>query len=439
MRPSSEPPLTNRRPATGGRAWIVAAAAMFICGWGGNQFTPLLSMYRAVNEYSATVVDALLGAYVIGLAPALLIGGPLSDRRGRRPLVLAGLGASGLGSAALAAGGLRSLPGAALGFLAAGRLLSGIAVGLGMAVGTAWLVELTVSGGRSPATGARRASLSLTAGFGLGAGVAGVLAQWSPGRESVPYLVHLLLCGIVIASVLRWGLDTRTRRDEGSIWSRFRVPALQTRRFRRLVLPMAPWVFGAAGVAYAIVPQALAHRMGHWYLLYATALTVATLGAGVLVQPIARRLDHPSRPRAMVAAMVAMTAGVSLAAAAVAADSPWLGAASAVALGSAYGVALIAGLLEIQRLTAPSERAALTGVYYALAYVGFLLPTALAVAGRWVSTSSELAIMVVVCLACTLVIGTTRSGPGDGGDAVEPAREATDLETTAARQSILSS
>lgn len=429
----------DRKEVVSSRIWILAAAAMFVCGWGGNQFTPLLSMYREVNGYPATVVDALLGAYVVGLAPALLIGGPLSDRRGRRPLVVVGLASSGLGSAALAAGGLRSLSGEALGFLAAGRLLSGIAVGLGMAVGTAWLIDLTVSGGRSPATGARRASLSLTAGFGLGAGVAGVLAQWSPARESVPYLVHFLLTAIIIASVWVWGPDGRPRRTEGSIWSRLRVPALRSERFRRLVLPMAPWVFGAAGVAYAIVPQAMAHRMGRWYLMYATALTVATLGAGVLVQPVARRLDHPSRPRAMVAAMVAMTAGVSLAALAVAADSPWLGAAAALALGSAYGVALIAGLLEVQRLTVPSERAALTGVYYALAYVGFLLPTALAVAGRWMSTSCELAIMVVVCLACTLMIGTAGSGSGATGDPVDPTVGTADLETTPARQSILSS
>jgi hypothetical protein len=28
------------------RNWQAAAAAVFVCGWGGNQFTPLLVMYR---------------------------------------------------------------------------------------------------------------------------------------------------------------------------------------------------------------------------------------------------------------------------------------------------------------------------------------------------------------------------------------------------------
>ncbi len=384
-------------------AWAVASAAMFMCGWGGNQFTPLLSMYRAVNGYSATVVDALLGAYVLGLAPALLVGGPLSDRHGRRRVMLAGLTASGLGSTSLAVG--------ALPFLAAGRLLCGVAVGLGMAVGTSWVTELTVARGRSQATGARRASLSLTAGFGIGAGVAGVLAQWSPHPETVPYLVHLAFTVAVLAAVARWCAETRPAGSDVRLADRLRTPSVRHPRFRRLVLPMAPWVFGAAGVAYAIVPQSMAPRMGHWSLIYATALTVVTLGAGVLVQPLGRRLDHLSRPRAILAAMVALTGGIVVAAISVALDSPWFGALAALVLGASYGVALVAGLLEIQRTARPEELPALTGVYYALSYVGFLLPTALAVAGRWMHTDLELGVLAAVALACTGVIMTGRRLP----------------------------
>ncbi|HET9077944.1 MAG TPA: MFS transporter, partial [Acidimicrobiales bacterium] len=283
--------------------WAVAGAAMFSCAWGGNQFTPLLTMYRQLNGYSAVVVDALLGAYVLGLAPALLAGGPLSDRRGRRPVMLVGLLSSGLGSTALAVG---TLP-----FLTAGRLLSGIAVGLGMAVGTSWVTELTVAGGRSPATGARRASLCLTAGFGVGAGVAGVLAQWGPQPETVPYLVHLAVLVVVLAAVARRGEETRPAgAASAGPGAGLRLASLRHPRFRRLVLPMAPWVFGAAGVAYAVLPQAMAGRVGHWALIYATALTVVTLGAGVLIQPVARRLDHAHRPRAILVAMVVVTTGV---------------------------------------------------------------------------------------------------------------------------------
>ena len=53
------------------RSWIAVAAAMFCCGWGGNQFTPLLVMYRETAGYSVLTVDEFLGAYVVGLALSL--------------------------------------------------------------------------------------------------------------------------------------------------------------------------------------------------------------------------------------------------------------------------------------------------------------------------------------------------------------------------------
>ncbi len=392
----------SRRPA-----WAIAAAAMFVCGWGGNQFTPLLTMYRQANGYPATVVDALLGAYVLGLAPALLAGGPLSNRYGRRPVVMVGLASSALGSASLAV--------AALPFLAAGRLLSGMAVGLGMAAGTSWVAELTVTSGRSRSTGARRASLALTAGFGIGAGVAGALAQWGPWPESLPYLVQLAVA-VVVLSAVSGCADVRPDVPAEARSLRLRIPSIGHPRFRRLVVPMAPWVFGTAGVAYAIVPQTMAPRVGHWALIYATVLTVATLGSGVLIQPLARRLDHSHRPRAILAAMVAVSAGIAVAAMAVALRSPWWGAAAAVVLGGAYGVALVAGLVEVQRSSRPEDRAALTGVYYALSYIGFLLPTAVALAGRWFSTAMELAALSALALVCTLVILASRGMPPAGSE-----------------------
>ena len=67
--------------------WMRVSAALFAVAWGGNEFTPLLVMYRQIDQMSALSVNVLLGAYVLGIVPALLLGGPLSDRYGRRPLL----------------------------------------------------------------------------------------------------------------------------------------------------------------------------------------------------------------------------------------------------------------------------------------------------------------------------------------------------------------
>jgi len=47
---------------------------------------------------------------------------------------------------------------------------------------------------------------------------------------------------------------------------------------------------------------------------------------------------------------------------------------AAVVLGAAYGIAIVAGLLELQRLAKPEDLAATTGLYYVWRTSGFCSP-----------------------------------------------------------------
>ena len=434
---------TARRPASrpaappgGGRPWIRVAAAMFAAGWGGNQFTPLLLMYRRLGGYSAVTVDAFLAAYVLGLVPGLLVAGSASDRYGRRPLLVAGTAASLVASAVLSAGAAGELP------IYAGRFLTGIAVGIAMAVGTSWLKELSQAPHdpqAEPGSGARRASLSLTAGFGLGAGVAGALAQWGPLPMVSPYVVHILVIAPILFALVR-APETRPRSTAvTSLWADLKVPAASHRRFLRVVVPMAPWVFGSAGIAYAVMPQLVGSRLGHWSLAYATLLTVATLGTGVLVQPLAKRLDSASTARAVVVSMVLMSAGMGVCAWNAAVRSPWLGLGGAMLLGAAYGVAIVSGLLEIQRMVTPDDLAGLTGVYYALTYTGFLLPAVLAALAAAVSyTAMLLGLTALAVLSLVTVMAGSRRTRGSlivaSSAALRDARAAVEREQARQRR-----
>ncbi|TMR20783.1 MFS transporter [Nonomuraea zeae] len=375
---------------------------MFACGWGGNQFTPLLLMYRRLGGYSALSVDAFLGAYVVGLVPGLLLAGPVSDRRGRRPVLVAGTVASALASLVLCFGGQGAWA------IYAGRLVTGVAVGIAMSVGSSWVKEL--SAGPDGGLPARRAALCLTAGFGLGAGVAGAVAQWGPWPMVSPYAVHLLLTVAIPVLLLRVP-ETRPplARAAGSLrgllaalMSDLRVPAPARRRFRLVVLPMAPWVFGSAGLAYAVMPQLVGSRAGDWGLAYATGLTVLTLGMGVAVQPVAKRL----RGGAPVAAMAVMLLGAVPCAANAVVLSTWLAAAAAAVLGAGYGIAVVSGLLEIQRMAGADDLAGLTGLYYLLAYAGFLLPAVLAALSAWLSYPVMLSAVAAAALICLGLVVT---------------------------------
>ncbi|MBN9111226.1 MAG: MFS transporter [Pseudonocardia sp.] len=396
------------------RAWLAVAAAMFCCGWGGNQFTPLLIMYRDAAGYSVLTVDAFLGAYVVGVVPTLLLAGRLCARRGRRPLMLAGTAASLLASVLLALGETGPVP------IFAGRFATGTAVAIAMAVGSTWVKELSeppyddVPAG----TGARRAALSLTLGFGLGAGVAGVLAQWGPLPMELPYIVHGVLT--VVALTLLSRAPETVPGGTGT-----HVPPLRAARhprFLRVVLPMAPWIFGSAGVAYAIMPQLVGDRLGSWGLAYSTLLTVATLLTGAAVQPIAKRLDRRTDARAVVMSMIVMSGGLAFSVVAAVERSPWLALGAAIVLGAAYGVAVVAGLLEIQRLARPEDLAGLTGVYYALAYIGFLLPTVLAVAAHVVGYPWLLGALVVIAVAGTVTIAASGRSHLPVAETSSPAR-----------------
>jgi hypothetical protein len=399
-------------------AWRAAAAAVFVCGWGGNQFTPLLVMYRGAG-YSALTVNALLGAYVVGLVPGLLLAAALSERWGRRRVVIAGVLASLVASLLLAAGPL------GVAWIAVGRFVTGTAVAVAMAVGTTWVLELSRAAGADPGTGARRGAMWLTLGFAAGPGVAGLLAQCGPLPMVFPYTVHAALALAVLPflpGVAETGLGDA--RGSGSRFAGVRHP-----RFLRVVVPMAPWIFGAAGVAYAIMPQLVGERLGSWGLAYSTLLTVCTLGAGALIQPVAKRLDTSTSARAVAVSMVVMSAGLAVSTIAAVVRSPIVALVAAVALGAAYGIAVVSGLLELQRLARPGELAMLTGVYYVLAYVGFLLPTLLALLSRVASYPVLLAGLALVALAGTAVVlrysrsdlpAASRSDGISGGDRPDP-------------------
>jgi MFS family permease len=357
------------------RPWVAVAIAVGCIGWGGNQFTPLLIAYAQNAGYSRVDVDILLGAYVLGLVPGLLVASALSDRHGRRRVMLVGVVSSALGSLTLAVGDVLGFPA-----LFAGRMFSGLAVGIAMAVGSAWITELSRPpyDDGSPGAGARRASICLSLGFALGPLSAGLLAALAPLPLVLAYLLHAALCLPALWAVGRRTIETRGAVVARSMVERLKVPVAGHRRFVRVVFPMAPWIFGSAAIAYAIVPALVADELGSWALLYTAGLTVITLLCGVLVQPIARRLDDRSSARAIVVSMVLMAMGVFAAVGTALTRSAVMALLVAMLLGCAYGIAIVSGLLEIQRIARPDELAGISGVYYSLAYLGFLLPAVLA-------------------------------------------------------------
>src|SRR5215208_6754624 len=156
------PALGDARPA----ARVAATAALFGVGWGANQFAPLLLVYHRDLGVGEATLEAIFGVYALGLIPGLLIGGPLSDRVGRRAVVLPAAALSVLAT------GLLMLGGQSIAALFAGRLLAGI--------------------------------------------VSGAVAQWAPAPTVLPYLPHLLLMVVVLQLLRTAPADARSAGSAGS-------------------------------------------------------------------------------------------------------------------------------------------------------------------------------------------------------------------------------
>jgi MFS family permease len=260
-----------------------------------------------------------------------------------------------------------------------GRFAAGVCSGAAFASGTAQIKELS-SAPYDPSAGeqagARRAAIALSGGFGLGALVAGLVAQWAPDPLVVAYLPHLIVMAITMPLLIGAPETIVSRQPVPDLRTILRVPSAGHTRFRRIVAPAAPWVFAAPSISFAVLPGLVSHQTGSFEVGFAALIAGLTLAVGVLIQPLARRLDAVGDVRGTLTGLTAVTAGVVLGA--------WCG----------YGLCLVSGLLEIQRLASHEDLASLTAVFYALTYIGFAAPIVLAELERLTSAT-----VLLVCVA----------------------------------------
>ena len=150
--------VTRRSP----RAWIRIAFAMFAVGWGANQFSPMLIVYRHELRLTAGEVAGLFLVYALTLIPGLLIGGPRLGPVRPRAVVWPFVALSPLAELLLVLGP-RSLA-----LLAVGRALAGLCSGVVFGAATAWVQDVSPDEGPSSGPGnglsVRRSALALPPG-----------------------------------------------------------------------------------------------------------------------------------------------------------------------------------------------------------------------------------------------------------------------------------
>ena len=169
---------------------------------------------------------------------------------------------------------------------------------------------------------------------------------------------------------------------------------------------MAPWVFAAPAIAFALLPSVVGAQHATDGLALVAVITALTAFAGVLIQPLGRRLDaSPRGNRAATVGLVAVAAGLGLGAYTAHAQELWLLVPCAIVLGCAYGLCLVGGLVEVQRMAGPDGLARLTAHYYALTYLGFAAPYLLALGAHVAGYAALLSAASALALATAALVG----------------------------------
>ena len=253
------------------------AAALLASGWAANHFVALLPAYRAQLELSSAQVASAFGVYACGLLPGLLRGGPLSDRLGRRAVLLPGGLLLVVGTLVLLLGRERFAA------LLAGRLLVGLGAGAVFSAGSAWMLGL---GG---ARASQRTGIALSLGFGLGPLASGAIGVGTGAPTSAPYLLllPLLASALAAAASVTAGASSSSSRSTASGPAAGEGAPMRMGAFLAAVAPAAPWIFAFPSLSFVTFAGEVSRGSERAPLLVG-AVAATTLFAGALAPRVLR-------------------------------------------------------------------------------------------------------------------------------------------------------
>ena len=178
---STDPPVVrHRRTIPAGLAFAGAAITFTSLYLAAGALTPLLVVYKDQWGFPASLLTLAFAAYAIGFLAALLTLGSLSDRIGRRPVLIGAL-------IVQLASNVMFLVAPDVGWVIAARIVQGIAGGAATAAFTAALVELAPPNRKR--LGAILGSVGVTGGLALGSLLAGLAIQLSPQANAIVFVI----------------------------------------------------------------------------------------------------------------------------------------------------------------------------------------------------------------------------------------------------------
>ena len=374
----------------------VLGLGVFLVGWGTNVSTPILVLYQDRLDLGDSATMAIFTVYVAGILGTLPLAGPLSDKIGRRLVVLPSVALSATASIVMIFGRDE------LAFLLAGRFLLGVVSGAVFGVSAAWLQELVGSGNEHRA--AVLFTLITYAGFGIGPPISAVFERFVPSPLVAPYLLHAAATTLVLALLLSVPETNLEPNRAGRLRIELGVPRGSSRSFWTVIVPAAVWVFAFPSASFALFPVLVSSSISDAEVAVAAASGALTAWSALLARPL---LVRAGPRRALVGGMAMGTVGYACGTIAFASDVWPLVLPGAVLLGAASGTLTAAALALLGEMADRETRGALNSTFYLLAYPGMAMPIVLTTIGSSIGTSRALVLVSIVSGVATILSART--------------------------------
>ncbi|MBA6433896.1 MFS transporter [Streptomyces sp. GMR22] len=339
--------------------WVWTAAwpvtAVFVLS---NAATPLYVRWQREIGFSKGTLTVIFACYIVGLLGSLLVSGVVSDRVGRKPVLLPALGL------ALAACAIFASASSVVALLVA-RLFSGIAVGAVVSAGMAAVTDVAGPGRRRLA--ALLASCAMVFGAGLGPLLAGVLGEGAFALEAVLLVAAVL---VVVRMPLRGSSGVPTRsvparcvrtqsapsRSVPASGAWVRIPGVPRGSGGELLMGIAVFAPGITATSFVLSlgPSLLSGLLDTTSPVVAGAMAFVMFLTATGAQFAVQRLD---RRTILLAGAVSTTIGMGALIAAVRASSVPLLVAAALLAGAGQGMGQLGGLSLLNSSVPPGRLA----------------------------------------------------------------------------------
>jgi MFS family permease len=345
------------------QATIAVGAMIGVMFMGSTIVTPLYALYAEHFGFSAVVLTLIYAAYVIGNLTSLFFFGGVSDRAGRRRIVLRAmiLGAVSTGIFFFAT----SPP-----WLFVARAVSGFSIGLAAGAGTAWIAELDSAADKTRA--AFVAVIGNFAGVALGPLISGLLVEYAPWPLHLPFAIYIAIVAVTAVFIMRSPETVNHDGKESSAQHRASISVPQSIRTRFIAPAVTAFtMFALYGFYFSLAPSVLADSLHQSNRAVAGAVVFELGLSSAVTILLTRRLA--SRTCMRLALVLLIPSLILLIVAQAKGSMPLL--LLGTTLSGISGALGYRGSLQVVNQIAPAEqRAGVSSAYFLTCFIGNSLP-----------------------------------------------------------------